>query len=154
MTDVEATTTGTLTYRGTVYPWELDHMGHMNVRHYVGKFDSATWALFAELGMTRTYLQDNRRGMAAVEMVVRYLRELNAGDLVHTHTRLVEVGDRKIVFEHDMIEEETGAVAATCRVTGVHIDTDRRKSVRFEEAIRAHLLKRCDRDGTAAPATV
>lgn len=147
MTDVDATTAGTLTYRGTVYPWELDHMGHMNVRHYVGKFDNATWALFAELGMTRAYLQDSRRGMAAVEMVVRYLRELNAGDLVHTRTRLVEVGDRKIVFEHDMIEEETGAVAATCRVTGVHIDTDRRRSVRFDDAIRAHLFDRRDRDG-------
>ena len=151
MTDTD-TSAGTLTFRGTVYPWELDHMGHMNVRHYVGKFDNATWALFAELGMTRAYLQENRRGMAAVEMVVRYLQELNAGDLVHTRTRLVEVGDRKIVFEHVMIEEETGAVAATCRVTGVHIDTDRRKSVRFDEAIQAHLFKRRDHDSAAASA--
>ena len=28
-----------LTYRGTVYPWHCDHMGHMNVMWYVGKFD-------------------------------------------------------------------------------------------------------------------
>jgi acyl-CoA thioester hydrolase len=28
-----------LTYRGTVYPWQRDHIGHMNVMWYVGKFD-------------------------------------------------------------------------------------------------------------------
>jgi acyl-CoA thioesterase FadM len=26
------------TYRGAVYPWHCDHMGHMNVMWYVGKF--------------------------------------------------------------------------------------------------------------------
>jgi acyl-CoA thioester hydrolase len=31
-----------LTYRGTIYPWHCDHMGHMNVMWYVGKFDEAT----------------------------------------------------------------------------------------------------------------
>ena len=32
-----------ITYRGTVYPWQCDHMGHMNVMWYVGKFDEASW---------------------------------------------------------------------------------------------------------------
>ena len=40
------------TYRGAVYPWHCDHMGHMNVMWYVGKFDEATWNLFATLGVT------------------------------------------------------------------------------------------------------
>ena len=26
------------TYRGIVYPWHCDHMGHMNVMWYAGKF--------------------------------------------------------------------------------------------------------------------
>ena len=33
-----------LTYRGTVYPWHCDHVGHMNVMWYVGKFDEAILA--------------------------------------------------------------------------------------------------------------
>ena len=41
-----------LTYRGTIYPWHCDHMGHMNVMWYVGKFDEATWHLFAQTGIT------------------------------------------------------------------------------------------------------
>ena len=36
-----------ITYRGTIYPWHCDHMGHMNVMWYVGKFDEATWQFFA-----------------------------------------------------------------------------------------------------------
>ena len=39
------------TYRGTVYPWQCDHVGHMNIMWYVGKFDEATWHLFHELGI-------------------------------------------------------------------------------------------------------
>ena len=35
------------TCRGTVYPWQCDHMNHMNVMWYVGKFDEATWNLTA-----------------------------------------------------------------------------------------------------------
>ena len=42
----------TLTYRGTIYPWHCDQMGHMNVMWYVGKFDEATWNLFATLGVS------------------------------------------------------------------------------------------------------
>jgi acyl-CoA thioester hydrolase len=33
------------TYRGTVYPWQCDHVGHMNIMWYVGKFDEANWEL-------------------------------------------------------------------------------------------------------------
>jgi len=31
------------TYCGTVYPWQCDHVGHMNIMWYVGKFDEANW---------------------------------------------------------------------------------------------------------------
>jgi len=31
-----------ITYRGLVYPWHCDHMGHMNVMWYTGKFDEAS----------------------------------------------------------------------------------------------------------------
>ena len=39
------------TYRGTIYPWHCDHMGHMNVMWYVGEFDEATWHLLASAGL-------------------------------------------------------------------------------------------------------
>ncbi len=48
------------TYRGTVYPWQCDHVGHMNIMWYVGKFDEANWNLFARLGLTPSYLREVR----------------------------------------------------------------------------------------------
>jgi len=40
------------TYRGTVYPWQCDHVGHMNIMWYVGKFDEANWNFFARSGVS------------------------------------------------------------------------------------------------------
>ena len=38
------------TYRGVVYPWSIDHVGHMNVASYTARFDEATWHFLGELG--------------------------------------------------------------------------------------------------------
>ncbi len=125
-----------LTYRGVVYPWHCDQMGHMNVMWYTGKFDEATWTLFAELGLTRPCLAQNGRGMAAVEQVTRYLRELVAGDTVSITTRLVEVREKVLRFEHVMARTSDGVIAATSAITGVHLDTALRKACAFPDEVR------------------
>jgi len=77
------------TYRGVVYPWQCDHMGHMNVMWYVGKFDEATWVFFDRIGLTREFLAAQARGMAAVDQRITYRRELRAGDVVAVDTTLL-----------------------------------------------------------------
>jgi acyl-CoA thioester hydrolase len=121
------------TYRGTVYPWHCDHVGHMNVMWYVGKFDEATWNFFARIGLTPTYLRESGRGMAAVQQNISYKRELLAGDIVEVRSFLLEMRDKSIRFVHEMRNAETGA---TCELTGVHLDRKARKSVAFAETIR------------------
>ena len=54
------------TYRGVVYPNQIDHMDHMNVQWYTSKFDEATWHLVSAVGITNKYMHDNKRGMAAL----------------------------------------------------------------------------------------
>src|SRR4029079_18139155 len=61
-----------LTHKGTVFPWHCDEMGHMNVMWYVGKFDEATRHLFNAIGITPTFVRENKRGMAAVEQTIQY----------------------------------------------------------------------------------
>ena len=68
-----------ITYRGVVYPWQCDHMGHMNVMWYVGKFGEATWQFFSTFGLTPSFLREQGRGMAAVQQNITYKRELRAG---------------------------------------------------------------------------
>ncbi len=117
-----------LTARGTVYPWHCDHMGHMNVMWYVGKCDEATWQLFTMLGLTPSSLRERQAGMVAVHQEINYHRELLAGAVYSVSSRVLEVRDKVIRFEHEMRDDETGEVAATMTITGVHIDTSERKS--------------------------
>ncbi len=130
-----------LTYRGTVYPWHCDQMGHMNVMWYVGKFDEATWHLFAQAGLTPSYLRTSGRGMAAVQQNIGYKRELLAGDIVEIRSRILELREKVIRFEHVMTNVESGEVAASCEITGVHLDRAARKSIAFEQAIQAAAAK-------------
>ncbi|MGE3162617.1 MAG: acyl-CoA thioesterase [Burkholderiales bacterium] len=125
------------TYRGAVYPWHCDHMGHMNVMWYVGKFDEATWNLFSAMGVTAAYLRENRRGMAAVQQNITYRRELHAGDTVSVQSVFLEVRDKVARFVHEMRHGETGELAALCMLTGVHIDAEARRSCPFPQDILA-----------------
>ncbi|MGB3934565.1 MAG: thioesterase family protein [Burkholderiales bacterium] len=119
------------TYRGAVYPWHCDHMGHMNVMWYVGKFDEATWNLFADLGVTAAFLRDNARAMAAVQQNITYKRELISGEIVAVRSGLLEIRDKVVKFVHEMREAQTGEIAAVCVITAVHMDSDARKSTAF-----------------------
>ncbi|WP_369275904.1 acyl-CoA thioesterase [Streptomyces sp. R11] len=117
-----------VTYRGTVYPWHCDHIGHMNVMWYVGKFDEATWNLFANIGITPDYLRSNHRGMVAVDQRISYRSELLTGDVVLVRSAILEVREKVIRLCHQMENAVTGAVAAVTVVTGVHLDTKTRRS--------------------------
>lgn len=120
-----------ITYRGTVYPWECDHMGHMNVRFYVAKFDEATWQLFALLGITPSYMREQNRGMAAVEQNITYQRELRPGDIITIRSGFLEIREKVFRLLHEMRNEETGEIAATTVLTGVHMDTLERRACPF-----------------------
>ena len=96
-----------ITYKGCVYPWQCDQIGHMNIMWYVGKFDEANWNHLARVGLTPSYLRTEERGMAAVQQNITYKREL-----------------------------ETGEIAAVCEITAVHIDRRVRKAVALPATIR------------------
>ena len=130
-----------LTARGTVYPWQCDHMGHMNVMWYVGKFDEATWQLFALLGLTPTFLQEHDRGMAAVQQELSYHHELRAGAVISVYSRVLEVREKVIRFSHDMHNDETHELAASTTITGVHLDTRLRKACALPDDVRALALQ-------------
>ena len=127
-----------LTYRGAVYPWHCDHVGHMNVMYYTGKFDEATWNFFALLGVTPKFLRENGRGMAAVEQKTRYLSELHAGHIVTIRSRLLLLEGKKIRFLHEMVNGETDEMAATSELFGLHLDTEIRKSCPFPDDVQAN----------------
>jgi acyl-CoA thioester hydrolase len=123
------------TYRGVVYPAQLDHIGHMNVQFYISKFDEATWHLCAKIGITPGYIREQKKGMAALEQHIKYKSEVMAGDLLVIKSHILEMKEKVIRFEHVMYNAEINIEVATCELTGVHIDREIRKSCPFPAEI-------------------
>ncbi len=124
-----------ITCRGAVYPWHCDHMGHMNVAYYVAKFDEATWQMFAMIGITPAYIQEQACGVAAIRQNISYRRELKAGDLTTIRTAILEMSAKQIRFYHEMYNDTTGELAATTVITGVHLDMKTRRACPFPEEV-------------------
>jgi len=127
------------TARGTVYPWQLDHVGHMNVQFYIARFDEASWQFLAGFGVTGSFLRENRRGMAALEQHTYYKRELLAGALIRVTSELEEVKPKVVRFTHRMYDVETGEEVASTTITAAHLDTESRRAVPFPDDVAARL---------------
>jgi len=138
------------TWRGVVYPAELDHMGHMNVQYYTAKFDQGTWQLFNQVGLSNRFLRDNKRGMAAVDQHTRYLAEVMAGDVLVVKSTILEIRDKVIRFRHQMYNLENAAATevANSELIAVYMDLAVRKSCPFPAAI----VQNCQAVITAAQA--
>ncbi|MHB1011922.1 MAG: enoyl-CoA hydratase-related protein [Desulfobacteria bacterium] len=55
----------------------------------------------------------------------------SAGDVVSIRSGVLEIREKVIRFFHEMYNDETGEIAATAELTGVHLDTALRKSCPF-----------------------
>jgi acyl-CoA thioester hydrolase len=127
---------GEANYRGTVYPWQCDHVGHMNIMWYVGKFDEANWSFLARLGLTPSYVRDSGHGLAAVQQNISYKREMVAGDVVEITTRIIEVREKTVRFLHEMRNVETGEITATCEMTAAHLSRETRRATPWPAEVR------------------
>ncbi|HTE44715.1 MAG TPA: thioesterase family protein [Gemmatimonadaceae bacterium] len=124
------------TYRGFVYPWSIDHVGHMNVASYTQRFDEATWHFLAQLGLTPNFLKANGRAAVAADQKTQYKREVFAGTLLHVTTELRELRRKSIHFTHHMYDSETNEEVAVSELVGVYFDTERRASAELPELVR------------------
>src|SRR5689334_11364555 len=101
------------TYRGFVYPWHVDHVGHMNVQFYTARFDEATWQFLNRLGLSPTYLKTHGRSAVAADQRTQYKHEVLGGSLLHVTTELLEVGRKSLRFLHRMYDSESDREVAT-----------------------------------------
>jgi acyl-CoA thioester hydrolase len=125
------------TYRGMVYPWQIDHVGHMNVQFYTARFDEASWQLLGRLGVSPAVLREEGRAAVAADQRTQYRREVFAGTLLHVTTELLEVGRRSLRFVHRMFDSATDEEVATTELVGVYFDVLRRVSLELPPSVRA-----------------
>jgi acyl-CoA thioester hydrolase len=125
------------TYRGFVYPWCIDHMGHMNVQSYVARFDEASWHFLARLGLTPSFLAAQNRGLVALDQRIQYRREVLAGALLEVHTELLELGEKKLRYLHHMHNSETAEEVAVMDLLVGYLDKASRRTTALPAVVAA-----------------
>lgn len=107
------------TYRGTVFPWEVDFLDHLTVAYYVERFEHATQAVLAA---ARLHPGAGGRTCVATDAYIRYLRELRAGDIAHVVSGVIAADETGVVLGHRLVSSETGGVCGTAEHRVVHVD--------------------------------
>lgn len=126
-------------FRGVIYPWDCDHLGHMNVKNYTGMFDQAAFHLQFALGLTPEALQQSRETAVDAQHTVRFIKEQLAGSLIVIEGALTNIGSKSFTCTYRMRNIETGDVAATTEIVSVYFSLENRSSMAIPEAIRARL---------------
>jgi acyl-CoA thioester hydrolase len=73
-----------------VEPEWIDYNGHLNVAYYNVLFDRAVDEAYELLGIGLDYVRQRNSSVYTVEVHLRYLRELHAGDPVRVTLQLLD----------------------------------------------------------------
>lgn len=129
--------------RAVVHPWHHDHFGHMNVRHYAPFFDDACYHMWTRLDLAYSDMQKTH-GVHTVsaQATTRFIRELQAGDLIVIDGVASKIGTKSCAFHLRMLHADTGALHATYDVVEVFFDPLTRSSAAMPDAVRTRLEAR------------
>lgn len=123
----------------TVRPEWVDYNGHMNVAYYVLVFDHATDGLLDAIGIGEAYRRAEQGSFFIVEAHVAYRRELHAGDPVRVETQILGHDNRRLHAFLRMVRADSGDLAATYEILGLHVDMKSRRSAPFPAFARERI---------------
>lgn len=124
------------TYRGVIYPWQCDHLGHMNVMHYSGMFDQGGHHLLAAAGFDWHSLTSNNVGFVDVKHEIEFKVEQRSGSLIVITGGVLKIGKSSVTLVQRMKNAETGDEAAVLKNIVVYFDMKTRKSDAIPEDLR------------------
>jgi acyl-CoA thioester hydrolase len=119
----------------------IDYNGHLNMAYYNVLFDRAVDEAFELLGCGIDYVRSCRHSCFTVEVHVRYLRELNAGDPVRVTFQLLNFDAKRMHYFEQLIHATEGWVSATSENMSLHVDMTAHKSVPFPEDVSSGLAR-------------
>lgn len=127
------------THRAVAFPWNCDHIGHLNVRWYAHFFDDAGFHLWSRIGISHATLKD--RGLATViaRTTTDFLHEVRAGELVVVESAFTRLGTKSLDAFHRMKNAETGTLCATQHLVEVFFDPASRKPCPMPDDLREKL---------------
>jgi acyl-CoA thioester hydrolase len=108
-------------YRQRVCREWLDYNGHLNDASYALVLTSAHELLLEHLGLSADYRQSHQASMFTVEMHLRYLAEVSAGQTMTAATTVVGADSKRLRLHSELYAD--GVVVATGECLYVHVDT-------------------------------
>lgn len=125
----------TETFRGVVRAEQCDHFGHMNVQFYDAALSDAFLHMLSLIGLGPEVVKERQLGLAAVNMELKFRRELRPGDLYKVETGFLEVTERQIHTAHRMTRLTDGVLALNAHSLGFPFDLAARKRTLLPEGI-------------------
>lgn len=126
-------------YRGVVFPWMCDHIGHMNVRWYAHHFDDGGFHLWSMAGLSQREMRERGTQVVVAQTTIKYMRELRAGDLIVIRAGISKVGEKSVVHIAKMYNADTNVLSAWEETVEVFFDPVARKAAPMPPDFRARL---------------
>lgn len=128
-----------LSYKGAVSINQSDTNGHMNVMHYINKYELAAMNVFTEVGYTRKYAQANNMGIIILEQQINYFKELFEDDTLYVESYVSKLTAKVITLTHELYNGDTGELSGTATIVYALLDKALRKTVLIPEPIKNKL---------------
>ena len=124
-----------------VEPGWIDYNGHLNMAYYNVLFDHAVDEVYELLGCGAAYVENSRHSCYTVEVHVRYLRELHAGDPVRVTFQLLDFDAKRLHYFEQLFHAVEGWLSATSENMALHVDMTAKKTAAFPDFIAARLAR-------------
>jgi acyl-CoA thioester hydrolase len=126
-------------YRGVVFPWMCDHIGHMNVRWYAHHFDDGGFHLWSMVGLSQREMRERGTQVVVAQTTIKYIRELKAGDLILIRAGITKVGEKSVVHVAKMYNADTNVYSAWEETVEVFFDPVARRAAPMPADFRERL---------------
>ncbi|UUX51293.1 thioesterase [Nisaea acidiphila] len=118
-----------------VRPSDLDWTGKLGLGGLIHQFSGSGFHALASIGLSPTFLRENRRGFSTFEFQIEMDHWPEGGDLVHVESTVAHVGSSSIRLVHRLIDTTRGKRLAELGQFGVLLDLDTRKPTRLPEPV-------------------
>jgi acyl-CoA thioester hydrolase len=107
-------------YREQVRSEWLDYNGHLNDASYAIVLTLAHELLLENLGLSAAYRESHQASMFTVEMHLRYVAEVNAGQTITASTLVVDADQKRLRLHSELYADDV--LAATGECLYLHVD--------------------------------
>ena len=124
-------------YRQQVRAEWLDYNGHLNDASYAIVLTRAHELLLERLGLSAAYRESHHAAMFTVEMHLRYVAEVSAGQTLTAATTVVDADHKRLRLHSELYADDV--LAATGECLYVHVDTAAGRSAPLPEDRQARV---------------